>query len=77
MQPGLAELGPTVVEARQTLTNFNALLTQLSSQEGTVGRLMTDPALYEEFQRLVSTMQRLMADIQANPAKYIREVQVF
>lgn len=77
VQPGLAELGPTVTQARLAMTNFNTLLTQLSSQEGTVGRLMSDPALYEEFQRLVTTMQRLMADIQANPAKYIGELQVF
>jgi phospholipid/cholesterol/gamma-HCH transport system substrate-binding protein len=77
VQPGLAEVGPTVVEARQVLTNFNALLAQMATQEGTLGRLMTDPALYEEFQRLVTTMQRLMADIQANPGKYIREVQIF
>lgn len=77
LQPGLAQVGPTVTEARTLITNFNNLLTQLSSQEGTVGRLMQDPALYEEFQRLVVTMQRLMADIQANPGKYIGELQVF
>jgi phospholipid/cholesterol/gamma-HCH transport system substrate-binding protein len=76
VQPGLAELGPTIVQARTAMNNFNTLLTQLSSQEGTVGRLMSDPALYEEFQRLVTTMQRLMADIQANPGKYIGELQV-
>ncbi|HEX2207063.1 MAG TPA: hypothetical protein VHG93_05235, partial [Longimicrobium sp.] len=40
-------------------------------------RVAHQPALYEEFQRLVTTMQRLMADIQANPAKYIGELQVF
>lgn len=77
LQPGLAEVGPTVVEARTLITNFNGLLTQMSSQQGTIGRLMQDPALYEEFQRLVTTMQRLMADIQANPGKYIGELQVF
>ncbi|HVH12609.1 MAG TPA: hypothetical protein VM759_06145, partial [Longimicrobium sp.] len=77
LQPGLAQVGPTVAEARTLITNFNNLLTQLSSQQGTVGRLMQDPALYEEFQRLVVTMQRLMADIQANPGKYIGELQVF
>lgn len=77
VQPGLAQLGPTVEQARLAMTSFNDLLTQLSTQEGTLGRLMSDPALYEEFQRLVATMQRLMADIQANPAKYIGELQVF
>lgn len=77
LQPGLAQVGPTVAEARTLITNFNSLLTQVASQQGTVGRLMQDPALYEEFQRLVVTMQRLMADIQANPGKYIGELQVF
>jgi phospholipid/cholesterol/gamma-HCH transport system substrate-binding protein len=77
LQPGLAEVGPTVAEARTLITSFNTLLTNLSSQQGTLGRLMQDPALYEEFQRLVVSMQRLMADIQANPGKYIGELQVF
>ena len=76
-QPGLAQLGPTVEEARATITSFNALLTQLNSDEGTMGRLLRDPALYEEFQRVVTTMQRLMADIQANPGKYIGELRIF
>jgi phospholipid/cholesterol/gamma-HCH transport system substrate-binding protein len=77
IQPALTAVGPTVEQARLAMTSFNTLLTQLSSQQGTVGRLMSDPALYEEFQRLVTTMQRLMADIQANPGKYIGELQVF
>jgi phospholipid/cholesterol/gamma-HCH transport system substrate-binding protein len=77
LQPGLAEIGPTVAETRTLITSFNTLLTQMSSQQGTLGRLMADPALYEEFQRLVTSMQRLMADIQANPGKYIGELQVF
>jgi phospholipid/cholesterol/gamma-HCH transport system substrate-binding protein len=77
LQPGLAQVGPTVAEARTLIGSFNTLLTQMSSQQGTIGRLMQDPALYEEFQRLVVSMQRLMADIQANPAKYIGELQVF
>ena len=77
LRPGIAAFAPTVTEARSALTNFNALLTQLQTQEGSLGRLLSDPALYEEFQRLVVTMQRLMADIQANPGKYIGELQVF
>lgn len=77
LQPGLAEVGPTVAETRALITNFNGLLTNLQSNQGSIGRLMTDPALYEETQRLIVTMQRLMADIQANPGKYIAELQIF
>ena len=77
LQPGLAAVGPTMDEVQQLIVRFNGLLTNVQQSEGTLGRLIADPALYEEFQRLVVTMQRLMADIQANPGKYIREVQVF
>lgn len=77
LQPGLAEVGPTVAETRALITNFNTLLTGLQSQDGSLGRLMSDPALYEETQRLIVTMQRLMADIQANPGKYIGALQIF
>jgi phospholipid/cholesterol/gamma-HCH transport system substrate-binding protein len=66
-----------MAEARAAMASFNTLLTSLQSQEGSLGRLLTDPALFEETQRLIVTMQRLMADIQANPGKYVGELQVF
>lgn len=77
LQPGLAEIGPTIAEARAAMGAFNTLLTSLQSQEGSLGRLLSDPALFEETQRLIVTMQRLMADIQANPGKYVGQLQVF
>jgi hypothetical protein len=42
-----------------------------------MGRLLADPALYEETQRAIVTLRRLLADIQQNPAKYIGQLQVF
>lgn len=77
LQPSLAEIGPTIGEARAAMASFNTLLTSLQSQEGSLGRLLSDPALFEETQRLIVTMQRLMADIQANPGKYVGQLQVF
>ena len=50
---------------------------RLESGEGTLGRLMEDPALYEETQAAISTLRRLMADMQANPAKYIGAFKLF
>jgi hypothetical protein len=38
---------------------------------------VADPALYEETQRAVVTMRRLLADIQANPGKYVGQLQLF
>ncbi|HYW08042.1 MAG TPA: MlaD family protein [Longimicrobium sp.] len=77
VQPGLAEIGPTLVEARSAVTTLNRAMTAIQEGNGSLGRLINDPALYEETQRAIVTLRRLLADIQQNPAKYIGQVQVF
>ncbi|MGI9189396.1 MAG: MlaD family protein [Longimicrobiaceae bacterium] len=71
------QLGPTLVEARQAMATLNRIGTQLEQGDGTLGRLIEDPAIYEEMQRSITTLRRLMADIQANPGKYVGALQVF
>lgn len=68
------ELGPTLVEARQSLATVNALVTRVQQGEGSIGRLLEDPALYEEMQRALSNLNRVMADLQDNPSRYLRGV---
>lgn len=77
LQPSLAEVGPTLVEARRAVTSLSNAVTAIQQGNGTLGRLASDPALYEETQRAIVTLRRLLADIQQNPAKYIGQVQVF
>jgi phospholipid/cholesterol/gamma-HCH transport system substrate-binding protein len=77
LQPGLVEIGPTIAEARTALATLQRAAARIENGEGTLGRLLEDPALYEETQAAVATLRRLMADVQANPARYIRNVRVF
>ena len=77
LQPGLAELPPTIAQARAAMTTLNQAITKINEGNGTMGRLIADPALYEETQRAIVTLRRLLADIQQNPAKYIGQLQVF
>lgn len=74
LEPTLAEIGPTVAEARQAIATLNRAATRIEQGEGTLGRLVEDPALYEETQRAIVTLRRLLADLQANPGKYVGEV---
>jgi phospholipid/cholesterol/gamma-HCH transport system substrate-binding protein len=46
------------------------------STPGTFQRLMTDPALYDNFLRAVVDLQTLIRDIRANPKRYRPEVNV-
>jgi phospholipid/cholesterol/gamma-HCH transport system substrate-binding protein len=77
IQPQIAEIGPTIVQARAALATLQQAAERLEQGNGTLGRLMEDPALYEETQAAIATLRRLMADVQANPARYIRNVRVF
>ncbi|HET8656102.1 MAG TPA: MlaD family protein [Longimicrobiaceae bacterium] len=76
-KPQVAQLGPTMAEARQAMTTLNLAMQKINEGNGTLGRLIDDPALYEETQAAIATLRRLMADIQANPQKYIGAVKIF
>lgn len=77
LEPGLAEIGPTIAEARVALAALQRASERIENGEGTLGRLLEDPALYEETQAAIATLRRLMADIQANPGRYVRNLRVF
>ena len=75
--PQVKELGPTLVEARNAMATLQRAAALIEQGNGTLGRLMADPALYEETQAAIATLRRILADLQANPAKYIGAVKVF
>jgi phospholipid/cholesterol/gamma-HCH transport system substrate-binding protein len=75
--PQVQEVGPLIAEARLAMATLQRASERLESGEGTLGRLMEDPALYEETQAAIMTLRRLMADMQANPAKYIGAFRLF
>ncbi len=55
-----------------TSAKLNATLDKVSNGQGSVGKLMNDPALYEDMRGLVARLDSLMADFKANPRKYIK-----
>lgn len=55
----------------------DSLLAAVTSGEGSVGRLVTDDQLYEEFLKVVVDLNALLADIRANPKKFIPPIKVF
>ena len=71
------QLGPALLEVRVAMSALQKITTQLEQGQGTLGRLLVDPALYEEMQRAVASLRRLMADIQQNPGRYIGQLKVF
>ena len=56
---------------QQTTTQLNGVLASLQGTDGTAGKLLNDPALYDNLQRLVARIDSLTADFQKHPRKYI------
>lgn len=77
LEPQIEQLGPTIVEARQALAVVQRAAERIENGEGTLGRLLEDPALFEETQAAIATLRRILADLQANPGRYIGEVRIF
>jgi phospholipid/cholesterol/gamma-HCH transport system substrate-binding protein len=77
LEPQVQEVGPAIAEARVALSSLQRVTQQLENGDGTLGRLLEDPLLYEELQATVAAMRRTLADIQANPARYIGALRLF
>jgi phospholipid/cholesterol/gamma-HCH transport system substrate-binding protein len=53
-------------------TRLDSMLSVIESGRGSLGRLYADSTLYDDTRALVSSMKRLMAEIEKNPKKYFK-----
>ena len=53
------------------LEHVNALLAEVQSGKGTVGRLISDPALYDSLTAASGNLASLLADLERYPARYV------
>lgn len=54
-----------------TIKNLEQLSESLNNPDGTVGRLTSDPELYENINSTISSLDSLFVDIKRNPKRYI------
>jgi phospholipid/cholesterol/gamma-HCH transport system substrate-binding protein len=57
-------------------TSLQSVAGKVDRGDGTLGRLVNDPKLYDEAKQTVAELKALIADIKANPKKYVN-VKVF
>ena len=73
------ELSTTITELKKSSESFaistekfNKILNKIDNGEGTMGKLVSDSALYENMNNLVDEMRTLVDDIKENPTKYMK-----
>lgn len=63
-------------DVQATMANLNELTAQLNNRDSSVGKLLNDPALYDNLNSTVASLDSLFVDIKRNPKRYI-SIKVF
>ncbi|MGB3591989.1 MAG: MlaD family protein [Nonlabens sp.] len=65
------EIAGTIKELEQVIGKVNVMLDGVTSGEGSLGKLMTDDALYVNLEKAARQAEMLMQDLKLNPKRYI------
>lgn len=63
-------------DLQATIANLQALTASLNNPDSSIGKLTSDPALYDNINATVTSLDSLFVDIKRNPKRYIN-IKVF
>ncbi|NMH29035.1 MlaD family protein [Flavobacterium silvaticum] len=66
-----ANVDQAVESLKATLAKVDALMAQINSGNGTVGKLMKDDKLYDNLARTSKELELLLQDVRLNPTRYV------
>jgi phospholipid/cholesterol/gamma-HCH transport system substrate-binding protein len=66
-----SNLKSAIDEADKTLSEFNKLVAQINSGQGTLGKLVKNDSLYNNLNKASEDLDKLMKDLRINPERYI------
>ncbi|MCD8305159.1 MAG: MlaD family protein [Prevotella sp.] len=66
-----ADLAATMQQIDATLNELHAAVAALNSADGTLGKLMNDPAIYDNLAATLADADSLVTDLKANPKRYV------
>ncbi len=70
------EVEKSLEEFQATMKNLNSFISKLNSEEGTLHKVLTDEALYDNLNTTAENLNKLLMDLEENPKKYIN-ISVF
>jgi len=66
-----ADLGTSLSSLKSTLSSMDSVLKNISTGEGTAGKLVTDDSLYVNLSNSLNSLDLLLRDMKDNPKKYV------
>ena len=71
-----ANIGKTVKSLENSLAKMDAIISDVQAGRGTMGKLMKDETLYNNFAKTSKELELLLQDLRLNPTRYVN-VSVF
>ena len=65
------DIAGTMAHVNQTIAQLNAFSQQLNSKEGSLGLLMHDPALYNNLNKTMVSVDSLLINVRQHPKRYV------
>ncbi len=66
-----ANVGQAIKNMEKTLADVNTIIADLNSGKGSMGKLLKDDALYNNFTKTSKELELLLQDLRLNPTRYI------
>lgn len=66
-----AKLGQAIKDLEKTLEGVNKIVADLEQGKGTMGKLLKDQTLYNNFSKTSKELELLLQDLRLNPTRYI------
>lgn len=76
MDRSLDELEKLSSDLNKTNAELNEILTKINNGEGSLGKMVNDPSLYNNLESLTSEMNSLVKNINENPRKYLKHMNL-
>jgi phospholipid/cholesterol/gamma-HCH transport system substrate-binding protein len=76
MQETTENLAALTNSLKSTTERIDNVMAKIETGDGTMGRLINDPGVYNELRQSLARLDSLIADVKANPKRYIN-VKVF
>lgn len=65
------DLQATLANVNNTISNVNQMMDEIQNPNGTLGKMMKDPSLYNSLNHTVQSADSLVTDLKAHPKRYV------
>jgi phospholipid/cholesterol/gamma-HCH transport system substrate-binding protein len=76
IEKNVNELAKVRIELEAATVNLNNILVKIDDGDGTLGRLVNDPSMYENLDSLTIELNNLVKGINENPGRYLRHMSI-